>query len=122
MSVVFELEALLIQGSCVNHGARSQAQFHPRGLRLQLKQPGAAAPSANTLVMSNLGYFQLQAAPGRHTVGLAPGRSRELYFMSGASDLGEPYRPGEALGWIRSGAELPVQVRNTTVYISTPNF
>jgi UDP-glucose:glycoprotein glucosyltransferase len=39
--------------------------------------------------MSNLGYFQLKAAPGIHTLSIAPGRSRQLYAVApdGLSDL-----------------------------------
>lgn len=33
----------------------------------------------DTLVMSNLGYFQLKAEPGIYNLSLAPGRSRQLY-------------------------------------------
>ena len=33
----------------------------------------------DTLVMSNLGYFQLKAEPGIYYLTLAPGRSRDLY-------------------------------------------
>jgi UDP-glucose:glycoprotein glucosyltransferase len=33
----------------------------------------------DTLVMQNLGYFQLKASPGLWELGIAPGRSRDLY-------------------------------------------
>lgn len=33
----------------------------------------------DTLVMSNLGYFQLKAGPGVYNLSLASGRSQELY-------------------------------------------
>lgn len=108
MDVAFELEALLIQGSCVDPHARSQVQYNPRGLRLQLEHP-AEGTMANTLVMSNLGYFQLQAAPGRFSLGLAPGRSRDLYFISGASDLHAPFKHNEAGAWVKSGRGLPIE-------------
>lgn len=67
----------------------------------------AAAPQVDTLVMQNLGYFQLKASPGLWQLSIAPGRSRELYQVVSASS-------GSALatGWgVRrssgsSGAQL----------------
>ncbi|CAI5520739.1 unnamed protein product [Closterium sp. Naga37s-1] len=37
----------------------------------------------DTIVMANLGYFQLKAAPGLWLLQLAPGRSQTLYQLSG---------------------------------------
>lgn len=57
------------------HRAARLPQGAPRGLELQLgtsRQPGAV----DTLVMSNMGYFQLKASPGLWQLGVAPGRSR----------------------------------------------
>ncbi len=48
-------------------------QYHPRGLQLYLgtaQQPH----QLDTLVMSNLGYFQLKAGPGVWDLQLAPGQ------------------------------------------------
>lgn len=55
-------------------------QVTPRGVQLHLgtaQQPHIV----DTLVMSNLGYFQLKAAPGVYSLQLAPGRSKELYTV-----------------------------------------
>lgn len=53
-------------------------QSNPRGVQLHL---GTAQRShiVDTLVMSNLGYFQVKAEPGMYNLTLAPGRSSELY-------------------------------------------
>ena len=40
---------------------------------------------ADTIVMSNYGYFQLKAAPGLWKIAIAPGRSNQLYFVSSSS-------------------------------------
>lgn len=56
-------------------------QTSPRGLQLHLgtvTQPHMV----DTLVMSNLAYFQLKAAPGSWILSLAPGRTRDLYTIS----------------------------------------
>ncbi|XP_024522450.1 UDP-glucose:glycoprotein glucosyltransferase-like isoform X1 [Selaginella moellendorffii] len=76
LHAVFELEALMITGHCYEHNEP------PRGLQLILgtKQH---AHVVDTIVMANLGYFQLKAAPGVWTLGLARGRSSELYTLQG---------------------------------------
>lgn len=51
-------------------------QIHPRGVQLELlplSAPEAAQPLVDTLVMSNLGYFQLKTGPGLWKLKLAPG-------------------------------------------------
>ena len=62
-------------------------QTPPRGLQLHLgttTQPHLV----DTLVMSNMGYFQLKASPGLWQLSIAPGRSRELYKMLSSSVQG----------------------------------
>ena len=51
------------------------AREPPRGTQLTL---GAAG----TVVMSNLGYFQLPAAPGAFDLALRPGRSAQIYAIA----------------------------------------
>ena len=54
-------------------------QIHPRGVQLQLlplSAPEGAPPLVDTLVMSNLGYFQLKSGPGLWKLRLAPGQRR----------------------------------------------
>lgn len=63
LAVEAELEALLVTGSTVNVGALKQGDVHPPGVQLQLASPAHGAQQ-DTLVMSNLGYFQLKAQPG----------------------------------------------------------
>lgn len=63
LAVEAELEALLVTGSTVNVGALKQADVHPPGVQLQLASPAHGAQQ-DTLVMSNLGYYQLKAQPG----------------------------------------------------------
>ena len=112
MSAEFQLEALMIQGSCSDVRARGRNR-HPRGLKMDLVpirrrhlaedgsdaeallSTGGPAFKEDTLVMSNLGYFQLKATPGVFRMRLAPGRSRDLYKiqdvkrMESMDDAGE---------------------------------
>ena len=97
VSAVYELASLLITGSCEDMGARDP----PSGIQLVL---GTSTTShvTDTLVMSNLGYFQLKAAPGAWALRLAPGPSSEVHgiradpalLASGHSVHGAQRRPG----------------------------
>eukprot|EP00514_Thraustochytrium_sp_LLF1b_P008948 CAMPEP_0184548524 /NCGR_PEP_ID=MMETSP0199_2-20130426/6252_1 /TAXON_ID=1112570 /ORGANISM="Thraustochytrium sp., Strain LLF1b" /LENGTH=1540 /DNA_ID=CAMNT_0026943139 /DNA_START=159 /DNA_END=4781 /DNA_ORIENTATION=+ len=84
--VQFELKSLLITGHC--HDVVSSEP--PAGLQLLLRNSlVAGAPvSADTLVMKNLGYFQLQASPGLSYLEIAPGISSELYEIQTSDSIG----------------------------------
>jgi UDP-glucose:glycoprotein glucosyltransferase len=71
MHAEYRIEALLVTGHAHEVGAREP----PAGTQLTL---GAAG----TVVMSNLGYFQLPAAPGAFSLALRPGRSSQIYAIS----------------------------------------
>ena len=44
----------------------------------------------DTIVMANLGYFQLKARPGAFALALAQGRSRELYAVNDSTPGAAP--------------------------------
>ncbi|XP_026323693.1 UDP-glucose:glycoprotein glucosyltransferase isoform X2 [Hyposmocoma kahamanoa] len=70
----FELEYLLLEG----HAWDTTLATPPRGLQLILgtrENPDIM----DTIVMANLGYFQLKANPGAWILRLRPGRSDEIY-------------------------------------------
>lgn len=75
-------------------GRVSAMQVTPRGVQLVLGTPQQPA-LVDTIVMSNLGYFQLKAAPGAFDLQLAPGRSRQLYTVdeSTAGVAAQVHRP-----------------------------
>jgi len=109
--VKYELKNLLVAGQCedLTHAKP------PNGLQLQLRLPGSAEASAaethtsatndgstalantaaslgvfsDSLVMQNLGYFQLKANPGVWEVALAPGRAVQLYSIVESSQGGD---------------------------------
>ncbi|KAL3134029.1 hypothetical protein ABBQ32_008463 [Trebouxia sp. C0010 RCD-2024] len=88
LSAEFELEALMLTGRCIDRHSRRRDLVYPRGVQLHLGSP-KQPHLQDTLVMSNLGYFQLKSAPGAWTLQLAPGRSRDLYsIQSSAGTLG----------------------------------
>lgn len=74
----YELEAIVLTGSCQELLPRGRRGAPPRGLELTLGD-SRQLRRVDTLVMSNLGYFQLKAAPGVWRLGLAPGRGSELF-------------------------------------------
>ncbi|XP_048265271.1 UDP-glucose:glycoprotein glucosyltransferase isoform X3 [Bombus terrestris] len=70
----FELEHLLLEGHCFEAVIGNP----PRGLQITLgtgKQP----LMVDTIVMANLGYFQLKANPGEWILRMRQGRSAEIY-------------------------------------------
>jgi UDP-glucose:glycoprotein glucosyltransferase len=59
------------------------------------------AEQVDTLVMQNLGYFQLKASPGLWELSIAPGRSRDLYQINSVTS-GSAIASG--WGWGRRSA------------------
>ncbi|KAJ9506734.1 hypothetical protein QJQ45_009422, partial [Haematococcus lacustris] len=92
-----ELKALMLTGSCIDVTAGGNRGTPPRGLQLQLGSPGQP-PLVDTLVMSNLAYFQLKAGPGRWELSLAPGRTQELYQLQGKDSAAVAGTALEAVG------------------------
>ncbi|XP_061600047.1 UDP-glucose:glycoprotein glucosyltransferase 1 isoform X2 [Cololabis saira] len=70
----YELEHLLLEGHCFDVSSGQP----PRGLQFTL---GTASDPVivDTIVMANLGYFQLKANPGAWMLKLRKGRSDEIY-------------------------------------------
>ena len=78
----FELEYLLLEGHCFE----ALIGNPPRGLQITLgteKQP----VMVDTIVMANLGYFQLKANPGEWLLKLRQGRSAEIYTITSVEGL-----------------------------------
>ncbi|CAF1343716.1 unnamed protein product, partial [Rotaria sordida] len=72
----FELQYLLIEGQCFD-----ETQSYPRGLQLILGT-NKTKNIFDTIVMANLGYFQLKAYPGVWYLNLREGRSDEIYTIA----------------------------------------
>ncbi|KAG1353977.1 UDP-glucose:glycoprotein glucosyltransferase [Cocos nucifera] len=90
LQAVFELEALLLTGHCSekNHDP-------PRGLQLILGSK-QIPHLVDTLVMANLGYWQMKVSPGVWYLQLAPGRSADLYVLKESEDR-SPSHPSSKL-------------------------
>lgn len=72
----FELEHLLLEGHCFDITNGSP----PRGLQFVLGTQNRPA-LFDTIVMANLGYFQLKASPGAWNLRLRHGRSADIYVI-----------------------------------------
>jgi UDP-glucose:glycoprotein glucosyltransferase len=82
VEILFELEHILLEGSCSD---LTSGGIPPRGLQLNLGD--AVDPHIqDTLVMSNLGYFQLKANPGVWKLQLGDGRASEIYRIVQTQD------------------------------------
>ena len=84
VSAVYELESILIEGHCLDSSNRSP----PRGLEFEISSP-SNSEKKDTLVMANLGYFQLKAHPGVWRLGLRDGRSTEVYAIESIDTNGK---------------------------------
>ena len=74
----WELGSLLLEGHCFEAGTGNP----PRGLQLTLGTKNAP-DFTDTIVMANLGYLQLKAAPGAWFLNLRSGRSSLIYDIVG---------------------------------------
>ncbi|KAG0163854.1 hypothetical protein DFQ28_011083 [Apophysomyces sp. BC1034] len=84
VSAVYELERILIEGHCVD----SATQGAPRGLQFVLGTESNPA-TTDTIVMANLGYFQLKASPGVWELALREGRSSQVYHIESVGTEGK---------------------------------
>lgn len=80
LQAVFELEAIVLTGHC-----SEKDHEPPRGLQLILGTK-STPHLVDTLVMANLGYWQMKVSPGVWYLQLAPGRSSELYVLKEDGD------------------------------------
>lgn len=70
----YELEYLLLEGHCFE----AMTGNPPRGLQMTLGTENSPV-KVDTIVMANLGYFQLKANPGAWVLRLRQGRSADLF-------------------------------------------
>ncbi|GAA5989455.1 hypothetical protein JCM10908_000480 [Rhodotorula pacifica] len=79
VEAILELEALTVEG----HARDMPSSRPPRGLQLELSRPGSidAAEKTASIVMANLGYFQLKANPGLRQLDIRSGKSAEVFEL-----------------------------------------
>ncbi|XP_069323188.1 UDP-glucose:glycoprotein glucosyltransferase 2 [Eulemur rufifrons] len=74
----YELEYLLLEGYCFD----TMTEKPPRGLQFTLGTKNKPVV-VDTIVMANLGYFQLKANPGAWILKLRQGKSEDIYQIVG---------------------------------------
>lgn len=90
ITILYSLTHVLLEGSCVNTRDGST----PRGLHLSLSSFSLTHKNQieqdNTLVMANLGYYQLKAKrPGIYTISLRQGKSEDMFHFVIPDDTNE---------------------------------
>ncbi|OQR98863.1 UDP-glucose:glycoprotein glucosyltransferase [Achlya hypogyna] len=128
-AATYAVQSVLVYGQCID---RTMA-YHPsppNGLQLTLERTaGTTQLHRDTVVMKNLGYFQLQATPGVWRLELANGRASELYqmvdqqaadharvivhdFLSAITQLEVKKRPGFEYARLLDDAAAPAPVED----------
>uniref|UniRef100_A0A8C5TLP6 UDP-glucose ceramide glucosyltransferase-like 1 n=1 Tax=Malurus cyaneus samueli TaxID=2593467 RepID=A0A8C5TLP6_9PASS len=88
----YELEYLLLEGHCYDITTGQP----PRGLQFTLGT-SASPVIVDTIVMANLGYFQLKANPGAWTLRLRKGRSEDIYRIYSHDGTDSPPEASEVI-------------------------
>ena len=115
--VTYALRNLLVAGQCFEVASAdspvSRYAAPPNGLQLTLtpahlhSSEGATGEAyADTLVMQNLGYFQLQANPGLFVLGTAQGRASQLYALQQQGQTGVEAATGVKYLAVRSFGDV----------------
>lgn len=91
-TVRFYLKTLLVPGQCFEQ--KNNNYIPPNGLQLGLYNYSYNNSNqsliSDTLVMRNLGYFQLQAPqPGLYSLSLTPGRGKDIYDIFGSTRVSQ---------------------------------
>uniref|UniRef100_W5KUJ0 UDP-glucose ceramide glucosyltransferase-like 1 n=1 Tax=Astyanax mexicanus TaxID=7994 RepID=W5KUJ0_ASTMX len=102
----YELEYLLLEGHCFDMSSGQP----PRGLQftLGMKQDPLMQ---DTIVMANLGYFQLKANPGAWILRLRKGRSEDIYQIQAHDGTDSPADAEDVIVVLNSFHSKIIKVR-----------
>uniref|UniRef100_A0A669AZX3 UDP-glucose ceramide glucosyltransferase-like 1 n=1 Tax=Oreochromis niloticus TaxID=8128 RepID=A0A669AZX3_ORENI len=107
----FELEHLLLEGHCFDLSTGQP----PRGLQFTLGMSRDPL-MYDTIVMANLGYFQLKANPGAWILRLRKGRSEEIYQILTHDGTDSPADAGDVIVVLNSFHSKIIKVRVSVSY------
>ncbi|XP_037645929.1 UDP-glucose:glycoprotein glucosyltransferase 2 isoform X4 [Sebastes umbrosus] len=102
----YELEHLLLEGHCFDLSTGQP----PRGLQFTLGTSREPLMH-DTIVMANLGYFQLKANPGAWILRLRKGRSEDIYQVLTHDGTDSPADAGDVVVVLNSFHSKIVKVR-----------
>ncbi|XP_074551732.1 UDP-glucose:glycoprotein glucosyltransferase 2 isoform X1 [Halichoeres trimaculatus] len=106
VSAEYELEHLLLEGHCFDLSTGQP----PRGLQFTLGMSRDPL-MYDTIVMANLGYFQLKANPGAWTLRLRKGRSEDIYQILTHDGTDSPADAGDVVVILNSFHSKIIKVR-----------
>ncbi len=106
MDADFELEYLLVEGHCTD----VRTGQPPRGVQFTLGTRSNPL-MFDTIVMANLGYFQLKAAPGAWLLQLRDGRSADIYDIAAHENTDSPKNSADVVALVNSFRSKIVRVR-----------
>ncbi|XP_077946523.1 UDP-glucose:glycoprotein glucosyltransferase 2 isoform X5 [Gasterosteus aculeatus] len=102
----YELEHLLLEGHCFDLSTGQP----PRGLQFTLGMSRDPL-MYDTIVMANLGYFQLKANPGAWILKLREGRSEDIYQILSHDGADSPADAGDVVVVLNSFHSKIIKVR-----------
>ncbi|XP_070694105.1 UDP-glucose:glycoprotein glucosyltransferase 2 isoform X3 [Pempheris klunzingeri] len=102
----YELEHLLLEGHCFDLSTGQP----PRGLQFTLGMSQDPL-MYDTIVMANLGYFQLKANPGAWILRLRKGRSEDIYQILTHDGTDSPADAGDVIVVLNSFHHKIIKVR-----------
>ncbi|CAG2166772.1 unnamed protein product [Oppiella nova] len=102
----FELEYLLLEGHCFEQSSGNP----PRGLQFTLGT-NSTPVVVDTIVMANLGYFQLKANPGLWNLNLRQGRSADIYSIVSHEGTDSSPSSSQAVALISSFKSNVIKIR-----------
>ncbi|XP_040003703.1 UDP-glucose:glycoprotein glucosyltransferase 2 isoform X1 [Xiphias gladius] len=102
----YELEHLLLEGHCFDLSTGQP----PRGLQFTLGMRRDPL-MYDTIVMANLGYFQLKANPGAWILRLREGRSEDIYQVLTHDGTDSPVDAGDVIVVLNSFHSKIIKVR-----------
>ncbi|XP_019910403.2 UDP-glucose:glycoprotein glucosyltransferase 2 isoform X3 [Esox lucius] len=102
----YELEHLLLEGHCFDLSTGQP----PRGLQFTLGMSQDPLMQ-DTIVMANLGYFQLKANPGAWILNLRKGRSEDIYHIQSHDGTDSPADSGDVKVLLNSFHSKIIKVR-----------
>ncbi|EPX75190.1 UDP-glucose-glycoprotein glucosyltransferase Gpt1 [Schizosaccharomyces octosporus yFS286] len=107
ISAVYELKNILIQGFSQEENVKSP----PRGMQLALETT-KHEHFTDTIILANLGYFQLKANPGIWNLKPLPGRSSQFYTITTLNRLDSGKEKQVVLDSFEGATLYPVMRRN----------
>ncbi|KAL4635767.1 UDP-glucose:glycoprotein glucosyltransferase 2 [Arapaima gigas] len=102
----YELEYLLLEGHCFDLSTGQP----PRGLQFTLGMTRDPLMQ-DTIVMANLGYFQLKANPGAWVLKLRKGRSEDIYQIVAHDGTDSPVDTGDVIVVLNNFHSKIIKVR-----------